>query len=376
MKKRILTRIFVCAVSAAAVPTAWALNYVVQSGDSLSIVAHRYLHGKVYGRHGSLAQLIQQNPQFAANPDKIYVGQTVTVPAKAQSDLTPVAQNTVAPSVAEAPATHITTAIDAVPPPSARSALPDESTNRNPVALPDHDEVELRVGVGYGGSLINFKQTGAFGGIEGQPIALNLLSVRGEARFDDDFRAAAEFSHYSINFSTDTSDPSKKESKDFQDFSLIGGYKLLNFGIHGSTIPVLQTSGATALLWGDLSTLWVVAGIHLEKEGQGRRSFYPYRLQLDANTEYPLSGGGNAGFTLNDLSGLGVRIRGRVQKALLNSDRDSGIASQSQYQLFLGLEGVAAYHHLSYQGSWNGIAGNVSQDLQEYQALVTLEFSL
>jgi len=198
-------------------------------------------------------------------------------------------------------------------------------------------------------------------------MALNLLSVRGEARFDDDFRAAAEFSHYSIHFSTDTSDPSKEQSKDFQDFSLIGGYKILNFGIHGSTIPVLQTSGATALLWGDLSTFWAVAGIHLEKEGQGRRSFYPYRLTLDANAEYPLSGGGDAGFTLNDLSGLGVRIRGRVQKGLLNSE---------YHQLFLGLEAVAAYHHLSYQGSWNGIAGNITQDLQEYQASITLEFCL
>ena len=121
MKKNIFTRIFICTVSMAAVPTAWALNYVVQSGDSLSVVAQKYFHGKVYGRHGSLAKLIQQNPQFAANPDKIYVGQTVTVPTETQSDLTPVAQNTVAPSVAEAPATPVTTAIDAAPPPPRRA---------------------------------------------------------------------------------------------------------------------------------------------------------------------------------------------------------------------------------------------------------------
>ena len=70
---RRLVSIFCCF---SVVHTTLAASYVIKRGDTLSGIAHRNFSGKVYGKNGSLAKILDLNPQIK-NPNLIFVGQSI-----------------------------------------------------------------------------------------------------------------------------------------------------------------------------------------------------------------------------------------------------------------------------------------------------------
>lgn len=55
--------------------TAFAFHYTVQRGDTLSAIAGAHYPGRIYGKNGSLQQILSLNP--IKNPDIIYPGQVL-----------------------------------------------------------------------------------------------------------------------------------------------------------------------------------------------------------------------------------------------------------------------------------------------------------
>ena len=64
------------------VATSYAQEYVVQSGDTLSDIAYRFLSHKVYGPKGALLKLVKLNPHIS-NTDKIKVGELILLNVEA-----------------------------------------------------------------------------------------------------------------------------------------------------------------------------------------------------------------------------------------------------------------------------------------------------
>lgn len=390
--------IFSLILSLAVSSTAWAITYVVGKGDALSKIAKQYYPSeRVYGKNGSLNKVLAANPSIK-NPDLIFPGQALEVgekplvaqvqeqerkPAQDNPKLSSSTSST--PALAPVPIEPAGQQADEKKLPTSEE-LKQELAGLNTPAEPiqesvtkptpknaeitapkqeEDTELNLRLSTGYGASLVGYQQSGAFGGIKGFPIAINVFGVSAEADYDK-WRGHFSFSRYSLNLGTDTANPSAKESKTFQDLSFAGGYGIFTLGLHGKTTPVMKTSGATGVLWGDLTTMWAQAGVHLEKTATGR-SQRPYRLTFDATAEYPVSSAGSAGLNISDLSGYGLKLKGRAQKALFKGPNP---------QIFLGIEGIAAYGHLEYNGSWSGLNGAITQNLQEYQALISLTVEL
>jgi LysM repeat protein len=86
---------------------AWATDYLVKSGDTLSSIAHQTLPGRVWARDGSLAQLAANNPQIT-DLNVIYPGQKIKIPSVAQDPVQesrfPAAENEPLASIETKPA--------------------------------------------------------------------------------------------------------------------------------------------------------------------------------------------------------------------------------------------------------------------------------
>jgi LysM repeat protein len=61
--------------------SAWTLTHVVRKGETLSEIASRFVAGRIYGVHGSLAKIASLNPEIT-NLNRIRVGQKLTVPSE------------------------------------------------------------------------------------------------------------------------------------------------------------------------------------------------------------------------------------------------------------------------------------------------------
>jgi hypothetical protein len=70
-----------------AAPAAWAVTYVVRSGETLSEIASLKIPGRIWGKKGSLARLISLNPHLA-HPDRIQPGQEIEL-GELVSEFTP-----------------------------------------------------------------------------------------------------------------------------------------------------------------------------------------------------------------------------------------------------------------------------------------------
>lgn len=334
--------------------SAWAVTYVVRKGEVLSEIIYRDIPGRIYGKNGNLAKILQLNPEIK-DPNKIVDGQKINfgnllatlgvVPDTGAETTRTLASDPVNPEATEA-----------------KLAIPQEATL--PIQTTD-EELKLSFDVGYGTTLMNLNQTGAFGGIEGLSQAINTVQVEAETHYKK-WHAVFEFSNYSLDFGTDTSNAASKESKNFRDFSVLGGYGIFDFGIHGKTAPILKTSGATTLNWVDFTTVSAVAGMHFDKEfvGPSRR---PFRFLSAFRLEYPWQAGGSSGMRASSVSGFAVKVRGGAEKQL-NRSQD--------IRLFMGLEGGASYEQLRFNGSFDGASGDITRTLQEYEALITLRMEL
>jgi hypothetical protein len=352
MKIRILlsfTVIPICVMQ-----TTWALTYVVKPRDVLSKIAHRYLQGRIYGKHGSLSQVLKLNSKLRPHPNLIYPGQEIEIPLIQQ-------MQSALPEETSVPSPQVV--LDAQNQPD----LPKMAAQSEQLEKENYgNEFEIGLQAGYGLRLIHFNQSGAFGGILGFPIATNLFKVAANSRMGL-WRTDVEYSRLSLNLNTDTSNPTATINKAFQDLNLLAGYSVFNFGLHANALPIMGTPSTTSLSWTDLTTLWAVGGIHLEKNAVTRSSRQPYRLSVDANLEYALASGGGSGFTTSSLQGYGARVRARAQK---------GFFKKNSPQVFLGVEAEVAAQYLNFLGTSNTLNGIVIQRQQSVQALVTLEIAL
>jgi hypothetical protein len=59
--------------------TAFAAEYVVKKHDVLSVIAHRAIHGRIWGHHGAIQKILALNPKIK-NPDFIFPGQILQLP--------------------------------------------------------------------------------------------------------------------------------------------------------------------------------------------------------------------------------------------------------------------------------------------------------
>jgi LysM repeat protein len=55
--------------------------YIVQKGETLSEIVHRYSSERIYSKHGALKKLLVLNPKIR-NPDRVYPGQEITLPVE------------------------------------------------------------------------------------------------------------------------------------------------------------------------------------------------------------------------------------------------------------------------------------------------------
>jgi LysM repeat protein len=67
-------------ITALGLGAAFASDYLVQSGETLSAIAHKVIPGRIYGTNGSVSRVLALNPKLGANPNLIYVGQKIQIP--------------------------------------------------------------------------------------------------------------------------------------------------------------------------------------------------------------------------------------------------------------------------------------------------------
>ena len=128
-------------------PTAGvARSYRVKKGDVLSAIAHRFLHGEVWGPHGTLGSILALNRDIK-NPNFIVPGELIQVPGEDEACIaTAAAPPTPCPIVAPCPVLpEMPTA-----PHEAPSAVPQQaptSPNATPAPLPQEAPADPNAGL-------------------------------------------------------------------------------------------------------------------------------------------------------------------------------------------------------------------------------------
>jgi hypothetical protein len=327
------------------IPSTFAMFYTAKDGDVLSKIAQSHLSGPVYGQNGSLAKILKLNP-FIKNADVLFTGQKieledlVRVPAK---ETTPSTQDELKPQASEE---------------SISSTVPSASKNTE-------KELVFNAHASYGAAFMGLSQSGAFGSISGSSIAVNRTDVEVSAKLED-FSGDVEFSRYSLDMGNDTANTTSKENQSLNELTLKGGYKNLLFGFRSKSSPLFKAGPGTTLQWASLTSLSALIDYHLEHEWTGP-SLRPYRVSLDTEASVPFSGGSDTGVDISSLNGYALRARGRLEKTLLQGN---GL------KMLAGLEAVASYDHVQYNGNWGGTSGSVRRNLTEVQGSlgITLEW--
>jgi len=232
-----------------------------------------------------------------------------------------------------------------------RSSYPLAPNQAEPEQGP---ELLIKAKTGYGGKFVSVEQKGDFGGVKGMVVPMNALSVEASMKFGE-WRASAGLERFSADFAGDTANPISREEKQFRALFLKPAYGIFHLGVQAKTAPVLRTSG-TRLEWHDMTALYGVAGLKLEKLYATRRR-KPFLLGLDFEGAYPLSVSGTGGASFSSPSGFGLSLRGYGEKTIQSSDAA---------RLSIGLEGSAAYDQIKWNGAIGGLSGSGSLTIQEY----------
>lgn len=266
-------------------------------------------------------------------------------------------------AVVQAPSKELPAASQPLPTPAAEKQVPVADLKQPEAADEDGPELLMQPKVGYGVRYYEIQQTGAFGGIKGSNIAMNVLSVETNVQYGA-WSLQAGLEKFSSEFAGSTTDLSIKSDKDFKHFYLKPGYGIFFLGLDAKTSPIVRASGTT-LQWADLTTLSAVGGFRLEKLYNTRRR-KPFLLGLGGEASYPLGASGDGGGpSISTPSGFGLSLRGYVEKAIFRRE---------DYQLYFGLDGSAAYDQIKFNGTWNGSSGDATRTIQEYGSKIYLKF--
>lgn len=193
---------------------AYSMTSTVQNGETLSQIAYReFPNERVYGADGSLARLIQLNPEIT-DPNAIYPNQVIKL---------------------------------AIQIPSLIDHSPTEPYEKKPEALPakrtsnGHHHDETRVSTGIGGQYYSLTQTGVLGPVDLSLFILNAFELRQKSQINQFiFQTKIRSSEIEIE-STNSSVQSRRLST--LDLDLI--YKNFSVGLKVHQQPLIRRTGAT-----------------------------------------------------------------------------------------------------------------------------------
>jgi hypothetical protein len=239
---------------------------------------------------------------------------------------------------------------------------PEAPKAAEPVANEGEEpELWIKPSVGYGVRWYQIEQSGAFGGIKGSALAMNVLSFDTMVRYGA-WNLDVGLEKFSSEFAGDTTDPTIKSDQPFKHFYLKPGYGIFFLGIDAQTSPIVRASGTT-LQWTGLTTLSALAGIRKEWLFDNRRR-KPFHLGFEVDGSYPLSVSGDGGApSASSPSGYGASLRGYVEKSIIRRD---------EYRLNFGLDGTASYDKLNFNGDWAGSSGGTTRSILELGSKVYL----
>jgi hypothetical protein len=319
-------------------------TYFVKGGDTLSQISADHIGRPIYGTVGSLKKVLTVNPDIR-NADKIFVGDELILTKEGILIKRLATPEQIAAAEAEAEPTPI--------PPPAELTVPEMLKP----APRTHGTLSLRGSIGP--TYYSLKQTGALGahgqdGWRAIGVSANVLATFGDGRI--------EFEYKRIN------PDFNGETKQIQNFLIKGGYKFLVFGIDESTSPI-YSDHLGSIEWKDLTLISPLLGVHFDW-GFEKDAPKEYRKSVDLEAELPawtIKDSTSSFLGSENVGGYEFRFRARVEKS---------IYSQGKFNLYLGLEGAAAYQSLHFDGTLNGASGRVERTLQLYQGLVTLNAEL
>ena len=327
-----------------------ALHYFVKKGDTLSQIALDHIGVPIYGKQGTIEKALENNP-IIKDPDKIYVGDELLLTSEGilVKRLATPEQIAHAETVDALPAPMPSPTPEPAPEVAAKTEAPK---TKAPLT---HGTIALRGSVGptyyhlsQSGALGNFSQSGLNVGLSG-----NVLATFGDGRVE------FEYKHLSANFDG--------ESKQLQNFLIKGGYKFIVIGFDEGTAPIASATDVTT--WKDLTTISPLLGVHFDW-GFEKDSTLEYRESFDVEGELPVSvekDSTSSFLSATNVSGFGARVRARIEKS---------IYGQGKFHLYVGIEGVAGYQSLHFNGALGDESGDVTRTLQMYQGMLTVNAEL
>lgn len=338
--------------------SAYAENYVVREGDCISRIVQKKFPGQVYGKKGNLRKVLSLNRKLRRNPHLLRLGQVLVLPEVRKIAGVGAAREEIGPEreVSGSPPEHLPTPV----------FVQEKSTEEiapiiaNETKTENEEELSLRIDAGYGGRYVDFKQAGAFGGIQGGVLPMNVVSINAGARYASlDFQAS--FEQFSAEFPGSTVDPRARERKTFRKISLRPGVGPFFAGVEARMAPVVRTSGTT-IGWTVLNSVSAVAGLGLKSEFAAETP-KAFTLGADLGGAIPVSLSGDGGAAFSAPSGWAASAKVFAEKT---------IQSGSAGRLRLGMDLSALYDDLKFRGSWQGSTGGVNRILQDYGARIYL----
>lgn len=359
--------------------------YRVKRGDNFSTILYDLGLRPVYGTRGTLQLGLKLNPRkILRDGDQIYPAEIIYLPAtnierlaefavihasgevfpfstpkKIQSSVCSVPALTTVKKIRrgvahdETAATGEGVSFEAEPAFSVASSSVEENFE---------EDLHFFASLGYGSSVMLFRQTGGFGGIKGSAFSLSAVSA--EAGFSsEDYSARLAISRYQLDFATLLNSTQNFSTQSFTNLSLIGGFRGLRIGLSTSQAPIMRFTG-THLEWSGLTILNAVLGYEFKTEWVGKKSFRKNHFSLLAEATLPFVASGQPGaFDADSVSGYGLRLRGRAKKQL-NSSQST--------RVFFGIMSLVDVGHVKTRGNWSGQSGELSRTLSEFQGLIDL----
>ncbi len=323
MKKIVHLITFLVGTLLATTISAQEIDYTVKKGDTLSEIVAALTQGppRLYGPDGRVMQVASFNN--ISNPDLIYPGQRILIPAGLKLKQ-------------RKPASPIVTV---TPQPQA------------PVA-----KRGWRMGINIGGNQDNLTLTSTFGNSDASVSAIGVTNIYATMLYKE-YTWGASLSHYIFDA---TSDQGSKEET-MLGGELFGIYKHFLAGIYFDSSALMRSVSSKIELY-RLTTTNLQLGYTYNWQLPTKR---PLLLDLNAKISIPLTAGTSASnINIDTISGLSFVAQLKLSYKYKKFH---------QYQLYITLPTYLKYHDYTTDLSWGGTAGTIKSEQTEMGAALGLE---
>lgn len=214
--------------------------------------------------------------------------------------------------------------------------------------------------------IVHSTQSGAWGGLEGNALALYDL----QAQLSEDWGtwgARAEWETYSLRYGNDSLRPTTYERRSTTQIRLLADFSGFLFGLGRKTSPVFESGGSTTLFWRDFHAYSVWGGWHFVD----RRVFRwkpAFRFHIEILGGFtPFGGSPDSTAQISQVSGYEIIVKSGLRKAL---------SWKEGKKFYLGGEVEYDSSTLRFQAKGNGMDGSVSRTVVEVKPRVFLEWAL